>query len=213
MFITSCTPEKYKGIESVIEDTGEGYKTITVIYEHYSYSFEYSTFYELRRPERRELDWTIPETYMDLRAPEAKVDLVVPAGSDKVKTRTATFIPASISVYIYDPTNDGKSATYNATHNLNYRLEKEAKFDNFNLIERSPINLSGIKGEYAEWEVGWFNLFPKNDGESPMEYRWEVIFDYKNQIWWIEGLSSGSAYRERIDADFKHVIETFKILE
>jgi len=202
-----------KGIEFYEEDTGEGYITMTVITDNYSFSFEYSTFYERREPRNTRPEYTLTHTYTFLTAPKAKVDLVLPSGSNKVRTRTVTFIPASIVIDIYDPTLDGRIESYNSTERMNKHLVGEADFDNFRLIERSLITVSGIEAEYAEWEVGWFNLFPKTSGEPPLEYRWSIYFDHKDMIWWIRGLSSGPEYKDRIKADLDHIVKTFKILD
>ena len=215
LILSGCIFEhaRYKNIDSIIEDSGEGYKTVTVTTERFSFSFEYSNFYELTRPEKSDLNWEVPSVYTDLRVPEAKVDVVLPSGKDDVRTASATFTPASIGIGIFDSSRNGERASYNATHFMNFQLEREASWDNFKLLERSPVTISGIDGEYAAWEVDWVGLFPKTDGDPPLEYRWYAVFDYKGQIWRIDGISSGPEYRDRIDSDFHHVLETFKILD
>ncbi|MFC2003978.1 hypothetical protein ACFLUK_00315 [Chloroflexota bacterium] len=202
-----------EGIESFIEDAGEGYKTITVITEQYSFSFEYSTFYEKVGPEVIDPEFTIPDTFVSFRAPETQVKLIAPSGKDDIKTVTTSFIPAHIAVHIYDPTFNGQSPSYNSTDRMNKHLEGESGHDNFKLIDRKLITVAGIEADYAKWEVGWFNLFAEKSDEPPLEYRWNVYFDYKGLIWWIKALSSGPEYRDRIDADFEHILETFKILD
>ncbi|MFC2020568.1 hypothetical protein ACFLU1_02060 [Chloroflexota bacterium] len=211
--MSGCDSEYYRGIESSEEDSGEGYKTITVVTDYYSFSFEYSTFYERWRPENLHPEWTIPATVVSLVAPKASREVVVPSGSDDIKIVTSQYIPGNISVYVYDLTADNSIEPLSATESLNETLEDWSRHDDFKLIERSQVMVSGMEAEYAEWELEWFSLSAKKSDEPPLEYNWQVLFSYEGLRWRIDAISFGPELREQIETDFKHVVKTFKILD
>ncbi len=213
--ITGCGSDAkyYEGVESSVVDVNEEYKLITVTTEYYSYSFEYSTYYIQKKPKNIRPEWEIPDGVTSLLAPNAEVDLVIPSDSKSVRSVKTSYTPAYISIHTYDPTFNGSESPRTSSETLTWRLEGEAKWENYKLIERYPLEVSGIVGDFAHWEVDWFNLFAEQSDEPPLEYRWQVLFDYKNFIWVIEASSLGPDYRDRIEADFHHTIETFKILD
>ncbi|MFC1953473.1 hypothetical protein ACFLWR_05020 [Chloroflexota bacterium] len=212
LFISGCDAKYYKGIKSFEEDSGEGYKTITVITDYYGFSLEYPTFYEKKRPRNIYPEWTIPNTLVSFRAPKANHEVMVVSG-DRFKTVTSEYIPAHIAVQLYDPTANSSIKARPASEILNDRLEGQARWENYKLIERSPIIVSGVEGEYVEWEVDWVTLFANKSNEPRLEYKWQVLFDHKGMRWEISALSSGSDLKDRIEADFHHVVKTFKILD
>ena len=68
-----------------------GYRTLTVENKLVSYSFDYSTYYEIVGP-RSEPDYIRPYTYITLLAPRRVMKLMVPDsnGHDSIKTVSAT---------------------------------------------------------------------------------------------------------------------------
>ena len=210
--ISGCDSEA-EGIDSYLEDSKEGYKIITVVTDEYSFSFEYSTYYS-ERVKNIHPEYERACSIVELLVPKATVDLIVPAGDSGLKTVSASYRPAYIAVYVSDSTLNNKRAGVTATERLNGRLKSEEdKWDNFKLIEHSTIIVSGIEGDYAEWEVDWFNLFANKSDEPPLEYRRQVSFDFKGLIWKIEALSLGPELKDQIKADFEHILETFEIFD
>lgn len=194
----------------------EGYISLTVDNELAHYFIEYPAYYDRAGP-RLDMDWLAPFTSVELLAPKKHRDIIIPdPPKNKVKTVSAEYVPASILVYIFDPSKNDYFSYSHASgeyilHSYTSKtfaenvLSGEAKWEHFKLMERSPVMVSGIEGEMIVYETDW-SLFG-----TKLQYVRMVLFDYDGLIWRI----TGKAEMELVDqmkADFDHVLETFKIL-
>lgn len=193
--------------------SNNGFGTVEVNKEHYHFSFEYSTYYKKNGPKTIDPDWDIPGVSIGLLAPKAYVDLFVPADKDSTKAITASYTPANISVFIYDPTLNGQEPSYNGTDRMNIQLGNAAERNYFKLIERSKITVSGIEGDYAEYLEENINLFAEKSDKPRLERHWQIYLYHDDLIWSISALSQLEELDDKIRADFDHVVNTFKILD
>jgi hypothetical protein len=186
-----------------------GYKRITVTNELGSYSFEYPSCYGMDIQDN--LDFDIPYTHLVLLGPmkHEKTEVFDPDTGEVttvVGERMASVFYVDISNYkIY------YGESYSATNRLERVLEGEAKWANYQLLERAPLTVSGIEGEMVAYLVDKLMPIPVEDGEN-LEYVCAVYFDYNNFTWKIEAKCNQDMMDE-VRADFDHIVETFTILD
>jgi hypothetical protein len=188
--------------------TKSEYKKITIKNDLSSYSLEYPSHYKKEVGEV--LDFDIPFTLLILNGPiitETAEVFDPDTGIITVVGNTgSSIISISISNYkIYF----GES--YSATEKIEAVLKGEAEWENFQLLERSPITVSGVEGELIVYLVDRLMPIPVEDGEN-LEYVRAVYFDYNDLTWEIE-MQCNQDIQEEVTAYFNHVIETFEILE
>ena len=189
-------------------DSTEGeYRTFTECNEMCSFSFEYSTYYE--KPDvHRDLSDEGHWIAFYLKAPPKSLELIVPdTANDTVRTVTSSYAPAYIHVMIIRPEENSD----NAESRVDSTISHLARWENYELFDRSPITVSGIEGELIYYLVDW--LLPVPTGEGPgLKYVREVYFDYDGLIWWLEAISELEMV-DQVKADFEHLLETFQILD
>jgi hypothetical protein len=190
-------------------NSNDGYRSLTVENELCHFSLDYSTYYELEGP-MYDIEHTIPATWVHFGAPKKYVDMVVPADDDSIRTVSVSYVPASIRIDVYDP-SPSSTAPQNALGRIEGTLSDHAKWDNFELLERSPVTVSGIEGELIYYVTDWVGLFPSTEGPK-LEYIKQVFFDYDGLIWNIKAMSR-MEIDHRVMDDFEHLIETFQILD
>ncbi len=96
----------------------------------------------------------------------------------------------------------------NAQAMLDSELSRAEGHREFQLLERSPVNMAGIQGERVIYSYFGFYY---NDPETGTAY--EAYFDSEGLIWEVVMLADEYAAAERARADFEHLLETFQILE
>lgn len=189
-----------------IQRLSDGYIGLTVENESAHFYIEYPSYYDDRDgPSQFSRKGEIPSTSVTLLAQKKRENIVVPdPPKNKVKTVSAEYVPASILVHVFAPRpslNLHTSEDY-----IENRLSREARWEHFKLLERSPVTVSGVEGEMIVYVVDWFLPRPQE-----VKYIKSVYFDYDGLIWNIEG----EAEMEMVDqmkADFDYILETFKIL-
>jgi len=187
----------------------DGYRTLVEKNKLCSFSFEYSDYYTRAGP-YYELDFRVPFMYVTLLAPKASVNLIVPSGSDTVKTAATDYVPASITIDVSKAV-DSVNTARNAKERLESILEDESKWENYQLIARYPMIVAGIQGEFVEYLVDWFAPIPAKEGLK-LEHRCAVYFDHNGLIFSIEAMSRGDYDYTKVKTDFEHILQTFKIL-
>jgi hypothetical protein len=153
----SCSHGEYITINK-----GE-YTQITIINQLGSYTLEYPS--EYTKNFREVLDFDIPFTNLILDGPiiTETVEVFNPdTGIITVVGNTgSSVISISISNYkIYF----GES--YSATEKIEAVLKGAAERENFQLLERSPIIVSGVEGELIVYLVDKLVPIPVEDGEN-----------------------------------------------
>ena len=191
------------------ETEADGYRTLTVENDLCSFVMEYSAYYERVGP-RTDLDYIRPFMYVTLAAPEKRMQLLFPSDKDNLETMTFTYVPATIGVDVYDPSNS-PTTSQNAKERIENDIGDNASWDNFELLERIPITVSGVEGELIAYVVDWFIPIPR--GEGPLlQYHRAVYFDYNGLIWEIEAECEIEMV-DQVKADFEHILETFRFLD
>ena len=92
-----------------------------------------------------DIEHTIPATRVHFYAPEKYVDMVVPADDDSIKTVSVSYVPASMLVDVFDPSEYFQEPQTSVDY-IENELSDNSKRDNFKFLERSPVTVSGIEG-------------------------------------------------------------------
>jgi hypothetical protein len=186
------------------------YKTVVVKSELCYYSFEYSGNYEKDGP-RTELDRTIPYTVLYLVAPAINETAeVLDRNSGKIETVVGKRSPAGFTFDVYNPVKY-ESAPQTSQERIERTIVGNQSWENFSLLERSSISVSGIKGEIITYLVDRLMPIPVENGKK-LEYVRAVYFDYDGLLWVIE-VKCKEEISQQVKADFDHIIQSFKILE
>lgn len=191
------------------EIESDGFRILTVTRDHYSFSFEYSTFYRREGPNYIKDGRTIPSIYIDLAAPRKTMPLLYPANKDELETVTVTYTPAVIKISIYAP-RDSPNVSQNAQERLENDISDNSKRENFELLERYPVTVSGVEGEIIAFVIDWF--LPFGEEWPDLQYHRRVYFDFDGLIWTITAMSEMEMVNQ-VKADFEHILETFQILD
>jgi hypothetical protein len=185
------------------------YNQITIKNELGAYSFEYSSKYSKEVAD--DLEFDIPFTHLILDGPvKNETTEIIDPESGEIKTVTGRRGTSSIEVGISNyKVHYGES--YDAAFRISKELEGAKKWDNFKLINRYSVLVSGIEGEIIEYLIDKLMPIPVEDGNN-LWYCLEVFFDYNGLVWSIKARGN-QEIREELKADFDHIVETFKILD
>ncbi len=185
------------------------FKEVTIKNELGHYSFEYPSHYNKKVWDN--LEFKVPYTHLILEGPviTEEVEIFDPETGD-IERVTGERGTSSISVYISNfKIYYGES--YSSVDYIERLLEGEAEWENFQLLERSPITVSGVEGELIVYLVDKLMPIPVEDGKN-LEYVRAVYFDYNDLTWEIIAKCNEDIQGE-VTTHFNHIIETFKILE
>jgi len=189
------------------EIESDGFRVLSVTRDHYSFSFEYSTFYQREGPDYITDGSTIPSIYIALGAPEKTRHLTVPA--DESRTISVTYTPAVIEISIYAP-RDSPTIPQSAIERIENDISDSSKWENFELLERYPVTVSGVEGELIAFVIDWF--LPFGEEWPDLQYHRRFYFDFDGLIWTITAMSEMEMV-DQVKADFEHILETFEILD
>jgi hypothetical protein len=186
-----------------------GFKSVTIENELCHYSLEYPAQYDKEIWDN--FDFKVPYTELALIAPTISEVIEVPdPSSGEITTVTGYTSPAFIHVIVSD-SKEYWGESYSATDRLEGVLEDEAKWENYELLERAPLTVAGIEGEMVTYLVDKLMPVPREDGQR-LEYHRAVYFEYDGLIWVIEA-GCNQEIMEEVRADFEHIVETFTILD
>ena len=187
----------------------EGYKQITINNELGSYSLEYPSHY--KKDFREVLEFDIPYTNLLLDGPVVKETAeVFDPDTGKVQTVVGERGSSSINIGISNyKVYHGES--YTAADRIEAVLKGQAKWENFKLLERSPITVSGVEGELIVYLIDKLMPIPVEDGKN-LWYLRIAYFDYNDLTWEIE-MKCNKDIQEEVTAYFNHIIKTFEILD
>ena len=122
----------------------------------------------------------------------------------------ATFLAnPSIAVMITFPS----AIEINAKASLESDLDNGMNLQEFQLLERSEIIVSGIQAEQIVFS--WLMTSEASSFEPQIYYIWsgrKVYFNYEGEIWILTLKSTANAIVQA-NADFNHFLQTFRILE
>jgi len=99
----------------------------------------------------------------------------------------------------------------NAEAMLEDNLARAEEHQDFQLLERSSVNISGIQGEQIIYSYFGYHSTWESEAETGTAYK--AYFDYEGLIWRVVMLADEYAAAERARADFEHVLETFQVLD
>jgi hypothetical protein len=184
------------------EDSGTGYKTMTVKNRIANFSFEYRSFYkDVEGP--YVLDSSAHRfTGVSVLASKktAPVPNPEPGGDGTVGME---YVPAFIEVRAADA---AKYPDLPAKVRIDGLLESESTWPNYKLMERTTVVVAGVEAELVAFQVDGFF------GPPPMLYKALVYFDLDG-IYWDIDVEGELEMAEIMRADLDHVLQTFKILE
>lgn len=201
-FLSGCDDDNGYQIFTV-GDTSE-YRAITIEKGIALFSFEYSGYYSHKDglAVYFDPDWTS----VKLLAPMKQISAIAPNPDLKGRTVSMSYTPAYMDVFVYDASDRGGTAI----GDLESRLENEYLGV---ALDRSQIMVSGVLAECVAYSVGsLIPLSPASEGDMPEKYGWVVYFDHAGLIWRIEA-ESEVAMADQVQADFEHILQTFKILD
>lgn len=184
----------------------DGYKTFTAKNRLCHFSLEYPRAYSDRDGPTLDLNYVYYT--VDFLVPPKGYQMVNPdPNAQDSGTVTVYHTPGFLHVFISE--SDG----YTAESLIEKYLTVQARWANYNLLERSTILVSDISAEYAYFvSSSLLPMRPAPGEEIPLKhYRW-VYFDYEGFIWQIE-LEYDGEMAEQATGDFEYVIQTFKILD
>jgi len=187
----------------------DGYKKITINNELGSYSLEYPSHYEKNVWDN--LEFKVPYTYLIFEGPVRKETMdVFDPETGEIKKVTGERGTSEISVHVSN-FKEYYGEYYSGAYFFKILLEGEAKWENFQLIERSPITVSDVEGELIVYLVDKLMPIPVEDGKN-LEYVRAAYFDY-NELTWRIVAKCNQDIQEEVTVYFNHLIETFEILE
>jgi hypothetical protein len=188
--------------------SNSGYESITVENELCSYSFDYPSFYKINIWDH--LDFRIPYAYLVLEGPVATQEAEV---FDPDTGEIQTVVGKRGTSVIYIDVSNYKiyyGESYSAADRIEAVLEGQASWANFQLLERSPLTVSGVQGEKIEYLVDRLMPIPTEDGEN-LDYVCAVYFDY-NELTWVIEARCIQELKDQVKADFDYIIQSFKII-
>ncbi|MFC2035816.1 hypothetical protein ACFLUJ_06825 [Chloroflexota bacterium] len=181
----------------LILTVGGGNRTFTLREGIGHFSFKYPSRYE---PEivRTETGPLGPETYVVLFTSTTGHAIV-------------EYHDAEILVHIGNIEARGRNSEEAAEFNISYWSRDE----DFRLIERSSIEVAGIRGEQIVYS--YVNEFTPHvslgmHSVNKPAIRRGVFFDYNGQSWSIS-VTGHESIDDIVKKDYNHILETFKIIE
>ena len=166
-----------------------GYVLETLTKRDISFSFEYPVGYEK----------SDPNPY-DTAGSSADV-----VGERYLALYNDTKTSKQINIQLWIPTSDYPSAKARLDY---YASNIENVGQNPEITERSPLSVAGIDGEKL---VYTYLLEDSTDMPNRINC-WIVAFEGKGQIWFIS-MGTNMLETDEAQADFEHLINTFKILD
>jgi hypothetical protein len=166
-----------------------GYILETLSKRGISFSFEYPVAYEK----------SDPNPYENL---DYETDVV---GESYIVAFDENNTSKQINIQLWNPTADYPDAAsrldYYAANIINAGQSAE-------IIERSPLQIAGLDAEKLV-----YTYIMENVGEMPSGiYSWVAAFDAKGQVWLIT-MATNMEPTDEAEADFEHLIESFKFQE
>jgi hypothetical protein len=188
ILVVSMIPIPFMSCSSTPENTTPGYVTETFTKRGIDFSFEYPDDYEKYETgyeeEIDEVDYIVLQYY--------------------ASTYDGTFRKI-INIQLWNPTEDWQDARtkldYYLAHLGDTGQDPEVK-------ERSSLQVAGVVGEKAVFSVVMTditNIPNKLTG-------WIAAFDYRGQIWFLV-VTTNMETPDEVEADFGHIIESFKFLD
>jgi len=168
------------------DTTGFSKFTVTEGLSHFS--FEYPAFYRTPYVDRA----------LEPNSTEVKTGGVIQPGVRGIESLHIEIFQVS------DSFPDAKAM-------LDSSLSRSEEHQDFELLERSPITIDGVEGEQIVYSYYGFHATMESEAETGTAYK--AYFDCKGLIWRIVMLVDEYAQAERAEADFDHVIETFRFLD
>ncbi len=198
-----------------------GYATITERNKLCGFSFEYRTYYETEGVDRNLIDYSIPGVAVYFLAPSEPLSMLMPGSSAAPRTVAGSMVPAHIEFRVYDPRGrDGAAGVAppddrDSSMRLAHDLRSQGTSKNFKLLERTTANVSGIEAQIIYYQVDSYEFAPK--GSYPrLRYIRAAYWDDGGLIWMLTATSVASSEDALVDqtnADFEHILQTFKILK
>jgi hypothetical protein len=187
------------------------YRAITVKSQFCHYQVEYpQRRYVKHGPETHE-EYAIPTTDLTFSAPEVrKVAKVMDLKTGKISKQSGWWVPSYIGIAVFDPTEYfGEPKT--AKWYIEGTISNLSSWKNFKVLENTQAMVSGINVLYLSYFIDPLMPIPKEDGEN-LSYRCEIYFEHNGFIWCIDG-GCDQDIMMQFQADFDHVVNSFKILE
>ncbi len=167
-----------------------------------SYRFEYSGDYDIVDPGVSD-NWLHTYSSLTLLAPKDYMPGIIPNPSKgTVETQQLKYSPSVIDIFVLDGAEDNSTAKTRLDSKLNWL----AKSDDFVLLDRSPVVVSGIEGEQVTYMDKKMLLSPVIDWVR------EVYFDYDGLVWIIT-TSCDEDKQQDFRPDFASVLSSFTVLE
>jgi len=175
----------FTGCSDTPENTTPGYITESLTKRGIDFSYEYPDDYEknesVYEEESDERDYVVLQYY---------------ASTDNDTTRKI------ISIQLWNPTADWQDATTKLDY---YRDNLDFTGENVVIHERSSLQVAGVDAEKMV-----FSMVVEDLTDIPNRLTgWIAAFDYKEQIWFFVVTTNMEATDE-VEADFEHIIESFK---
>ncbi|MBN1160860.1 MAG: hypothetical protein JXA17_02785 [Dehalococcoidales bacterium] len=188
IFIISMMPMPLTGCSGNHENTTTGYVTETLTKRGIDFSFEYPDDYEknefIQDDDTEDLGYIVLQ-YM--------------ASTDNNMTRKI------INVQLWNPTADWQDAR---TKLDNYADNLDFTGKDVEIYERSPLQVAGTDAEKMV-----FSMLVEDIQNIPNKLTgWVTAFDYGGQIWFLV-VTTNMEDTEEVEADFVHLIESFKLLD
>jgi hypothetical protein len=169
--------------------SGDGYQKTVETKRGIRFSFEFPESYQDPAPEWDD-DWSV---YLYREVKEGNIE--------DTDTR--------FTIMIFDP---GREIPESKSK-LEQRIEDYSQSPSgheFELIERSDVEVSGVRGELVVYTFRYLGSFEIL--ESNLSIVRSVYLDYKSKIWNIE-IVSHPEVAEQAKQEFEHIIESFKFLD
>jgi hypothetical protein len=162
------------------------------------YSLTYPTKYKKYGPRI----WSPGICNLSLTAGTTMITIPNP-DPNKTGTVNASHVPAAIDIDVYEPVDNR-----DAIAQLEFILENESDDSEFQLIDRSTIEISGMTAQQAIYYTSGPFLF-KN---TPNRLIRAIYFDHNGYVWELSFFAEESM-EEAVEEDFENILSTFKILD
>jgi hypothetical protein len=123
---------------------------------------------------------------------------------NKTGSVKAWHAPAGITISVHEPV-DGRDAKAQ----LEFIVENNDDDSNFQLVDRSTVEVAGITAQQATYYASGPLLFKGAPGRLIRT----IYFDHGGYVWKMESFSEEVSISETVAEDFEYVLSTFRILE
>ena len=180
-----------------------GYTKLTTENSICYISFEYPAHYNVDGP-RVVTNFEDPFFFVNALAEETQMPMVIPGPSGQGKTYDVSFIPAGLTVSVFDASaRDGR-----AKSDLEYRHTKLETWGDYELLDRSSITVSGIEAEQIIYKQHM--ILPGITHTKT--WNREIYFDRDGLIWVIDA-SATEDMVELVNGYLERLLETLVIYE